>query len=144
MKAQCSIISLLSLLPAVASSSLAAIPPEFNHPMVYKVTHVTGAEGLKFSVGDSRGQVVWLIGSPSDRISETIWVYNAYRGDNADSVDHRCDTLIVGFENRRVSSLALMNRKAVKALTPELRANPKYLASFLNNATNRALSSTAK
>jgi hypothetical protein len=139
MKATLPILMIALALCAGSATHLRAMPDEFNHPMMFNVATVTNGVGELVTTGLSEGAVNIVLGTPRQKISDTVWAYQCFRGDSEDCANHRCDVLLVVFENRLVRHLAMANEKAVKRLCSRSDKNADYVCKFLNASEIRYL-----
>ncbi len=112
---------LAAALTVSAFSPLSAAPAA--KPTRYIVTAVrTHNDRLpKIERGATRGDVLRTMGMPQQRLSRSVWLYSQYSAVvGSEPARSGCSTLIVTFENDRVSELALANPASVQKVAARI------------------------
>ena len=83
----------------------------------------TALENPLLRIGASRDDVIHWLGEPSDTLSPDIWIYRNYRTNQPGLNACGFDTLLLTFANSRVSTMRIVDGRAVDALVIRLRLN---------------------
>ncbi|MBA4136875.1 MAG: hypothetical protein C0518_06120 [Opitutus sp.] len=112
-----SVLTLLALscsLPLVASAAdRSALPGGFV--LINRVEARVHANGDSIGVGDGRINVQLRLGAPTRILPDGSWLYSHYRAAATDGREFT-GSLVVRFENSRVTALVLADRATVTAL----------------------------
>lgn len=106
----------LALWGGTLTSPLSAAPDQ-TPAMMYPVSEVWyhGLNDIKVGIADT--SVLFRLGSPRYQPTEDVWIYHRYTADLEEACRFDCHNLLLTFSEGRISSIKLINDRAVDALT---------------------------
>jgi hypothetical protein len=102
-----------AIISCVAIASSFASAPDANSPYAYRVSLASTPNGEVLR-GAYKSEVLDVLGAPSSRVSDSLWVYNDKFcvKDTELARSSKCTTLVVTFNGPRVIDMKLVNRAA--------------------------------
>lgn len=101
-------------------------PPARDQVDAYRVSTILG-NGWELSRGMSPRDVTDRIGVPLERITREVWAYRGFRPNEDFARSFRGNTLLVTFNDHKVSDLHLVNTRAKSVLTARLHRERKAI-----------------
>lgn len=111
-----------AICPAMASERTTSVPTAIRVRAVEK----DGADVVKVGSTDSR--VMEELGRPLTKYGDNVWVYPNYRANQPVDEKLGCSTLLISFENDRVSGIALVNQRAATIVAHGTKRDPAFFS----------------
>ena len=111
--------SLIAVLIACLSLPVTAAPGQIA-PTAFSVRAVTQDHERIIERGNTAVRVLQRLGSPQRKLDDDTWVYFNFRGSDARTAERGCTSLVVTLARNRVSSIKLVNDRALAILAANL------------------------
>lgn len=127
----CGILNRLPILVLLAALAVKGAAAQDRPLVIYPSAQgrVDPANGF-IQLGYHRQAVLFVLGDPAQKLNDNLWVYRGFRSDAPSA--RGLDTLVLHFENERLTAFKLVDEKTLKAAV-----------ALFNRTNTRARSATA-
>jgi hypothetical protein len=106
---------------AAATASIASATPASNAAQAHPVKYVERFGNAVVAVGTPLSSVLASLGAPAHKLAADVWAYSGFNAGLQQDRHDDCSTLLIRFQQGKVSEIKLVNDRAEKIVAAQLR-----------------------